>query len=185
MKRFLVLVAFLALTLAALTPGTALAASDSHTYQLHLEEPNVSEAANGDRVSITGMGVFGVHPKSVAAHGEFTHTNASHAVLASGTWMATELLEYQSYGCGVVLGTPIPPDFCGGALKMRVLMTVTSPGPLHGFQSEGILTVFCIIGPNPPNSHADPSGEGIHLVVPGIANFNKIIEGMNVFIQIT
>jgi hypothetical protein len=50
-------------------------------------------------------------------------------------------------------------------------------------QVEAILTIFCIVGPNPPNSHDDPSGEGIHLVVPGIVNFNKIVDGMNIFIQ--
>ena len=27
-----------------------------------------------------------------------------------GTWTATQLLTYQSYGCGVVFGTPIPPE---------------------------------------------------------------------------
>ncbi len=47
----------------------------------------------------------------------------------------------------------------------------------------GTLTVFCIIGPNPPNNHDDPTGEGIHLVVPGIANFNQIVSGMNVYIR--
>ena len=50
-------------------------------------------------------------------------------------------------------------------------------------QIPAILTVFCIIGPNPPNIHDDPSGEGVTLVVPGVINFNKVVTGENVYIQ--
>jgi hypothetical protein len=59
---------------------------------------------------------------------------------------------------------------------MRVLLTA------GGATLPGTLTIFCIIGPNPPNSHDDPSGEGISLVVPGVANFNSIVSGMNVYV---
>ena len=178
MKRASVLVAILTLAISMLLPATALADSATHTYQFHMENPNVSEASNGDRVAVTGMGTFSVHPDSVRGSGTFTHTSASGSVIA-GTWTATELLEYQSYGCGVVLGNPISPAACGGALKMRIVGTPNGTN----LQIEAILTIFCIIGPNPPNSHDDPSGEGITLVVPGIANFNKIVEGMNVYVQ--
>lgn len=178
MKRASVLVAILTLAISMLLPATALADSATHTYQFHMENPNVSEASNGDRVAVTGMGTFSVHPDSVSGSGTFTHTSASGSVIA-GTWTATELLEYQSYGCGVVLGNPIAPAACGGALKMRIVGTPNGTN----LQIEAILTIFCIIGPNPPNSHDDPSGEGITLVVPGIANFNKIVEGMNVYVQ--
>ncbi|TMC42031.1 MAG: hypothetical protein E6J23_12350 [Chloroflexi bacterium] len=179
MKRTLALIAFLALVLAALSPAIALADSATHTYQFHMEHPNISEASNGDRVAVTGMGTFSVHPDSVRGGGTFTHTNAGGSVIGKGTWTATELIEYQSYGCGAVMGNPLPPNFCGGALKMRIVAT---PGGTN-LQIEAILTIFCIVGPNPPNSHDDPSGEGIHLVVPGIINFNKIVEGMNIYIQ--
>src|SRR5437763_739462 len=177
-KRASVLVAILTLAISMLLPATALADSATHTYQFHMENPNVSEASNGDRVAVTGMGTFSVHPDSVSGSGTFTHTSASGSVIA-GAWTATELLEYQSYGCGVVLGNPIAPAACGGALKMRIVGTPNGTN----LQIEAILTIFCIIGPNPPNSHDDPSGEGITLVVPGIANFNKIVEGMNVYVQ--
>jgi len=179
MKRASVLVAVLTLAISMLLPATALADSATHTFQFHMEHPNVSEASNGDRVAVTGMGTFSIHPDSVSGGGTFTHMSAGGSVLARGTWTATELLEYQSYGCGVVLGNPRPANVCGGALKMRIVATPTGTN----LQIEAILTIFCIVGPNPPNSHDDPSGEGIHLVVPGIANFNKIIEGMNVYIQ--
>ena len=186
MRRTFVPGLALAVTLFVLGPAPAVAASGSQSYQLHMEMPNVSQASNGDRVSVTGEGEFSLHPKSVTASGEFVHTASSGTVLATGTWTATDLLEFQPYGCGVVhnfptpgVTTPLPPDFCGGALKMAV--TLTPDGT--SLAIPGTLTVFCIIGPNPPNSHDDPTGEGIHLVVPGIDNFNKIVAGMNVYIR--
>lgn len=186
MKKASVLVALLTLALSMLLPATALADSATHTYQFLLEVPNVSEAPNGDRVAITGEGEISVHPKSVSGTGTFTHRTATGALVGAGTWRATELLNYQSYGCGVVHNfptpgatTPLPSNVCGGAIKMRIVATPTGTS----LQIDAILTIFCIIGPNPPNSHDDPSGEGITLVVPGVTNFNKIIEGMNVFIQ--
>ena len=186
MKKSLALVALLTLTLSLLLPATARADSATHTYRFLLEVPNVSEASNGDRVAITGEGEFSVNPNSATGTGAFTHTTASGALVGAGTWRATELLEYQSYGCGIVHNfptpgatTPLPPNFCGGAVKLRVVATPSGTS----LQIAAILTIFCIIGPNPPNSHDDPSGEGIHLVVPGIINFNKIVEGMNVYVQ--
>lgn len=153
--------------------------SATQTYDLHLEVPNISEAPNGDRVAVTGEGEFSVHPKTVRAVGSFTHTDRDGNVIASGTWEATQLLAFQSYGCGVVLGNPLPPDFCGGMLKLGVVLRPEGTD----LQLEGILTVFCIIGENPPNNHDDPTGEGITLVVPGALNFNTIVSGMNVYIQ--
>ncbi|TME96931.1 MAG: hypothetical protein E6I40_02580 [Chloroflexi bacterium] len=184
MKKCLVLAILFALAFMALAPASvAVADSESHSYQLHMEHPNVSEASNGDRVAVTGGGTFSTHPDSVTASGTFTHTTASGALMASGTWTATDLIEFQSYGCGVVLGNPISPNACGGALKLRVHLTATAPASIAGLQADGILTIFCIIGPNPPNNHDDPTGEGITLVVQGFINFNKIVSGMNVYIK--
>ena len=125
--------------------------------------------------------------KSAAGAGTFTHRTSSGALVAAGAWRATELLEYQSYGCGVVHNfptpgatTPLPPNWCGGAIKMRI--TATPSGT--SLNIDAILTIFCIIGPNPPNSHDDPTGEGITLVVPGIINFNEIVFGMNHYEQL-
>ena len=164
-------------------PASATAVTTT-SYQYHLEVPNTSQDSHGDRVSVTGFGTFSENPKSVTGGGSFTHTFAgggSH----SGTWTADELLEFQLYGCGVLVlngrTITLPPNFCGGALKMRVTLMPTGTTVTR----EGILTIFCIIGANPPNNHDDPTGEGITLVVPGVTNFNKIVEGMNVFIKQT
>jgi hypothetical protein len=162
-----------------LVPATAVAGSTTQTFLLVMEAPNFAVAANGDRIAITGEGEFGVNPKSAEGEGAFTHTTSSGTVLATGTWEATELLDYQSYGCGEVFGDEIPPDLCGGAVKMRVTLMPNGTS-LH---LPGIMTVICVIGPNPPNSILGPRTEGAMLNVPGIINFNHTDGGENVFIQ--
>ena len=179
MKKRSMLVVGFAFAVFMLVPAAGGATSGTQTYELEMEVPNVAEAPNGDRVSVTGGGEFGIHPKFVEAEGEFTHTDSEGNLVAEGTWEATELLAYQSYGCGVVLGDEIPANFCGGKLKMRVLLTPEGTT----LAIPAVLTVFCIIGPNPPTSHDDPSEEGVTLVVPGVINFNKIVGGMNVYIR--
>ena len=173
--------ACLALAMSALIPALVQAQSQSAMYELHLEVPNISEAPSGDRVAVTGSGMFSVHPKSVTATGTFTHTDSAGNLVGSGTWTAIELLAFQPYGCGVVTypdpDVILPPNVCGGKLKLRVQLS-TAVGPL-----EAILTVFCIIGPKAPASHDDPSGEGVHLNAIGVINFNKILSGMNVYIK--
>jgi len=174
---FRIAMAAVCVLLAAGTHRSAFASSQTQTYALHMEVPQVSQAANGDVVSITGEGLFSIHPKAVSANGNFTHCDSQGNVLGSGTWVATQLLSFQPYGCGVVLGFPVPPNLCGGKLMLRVQLTSESG------QFEGILSVFCIIGPNPPNSHDDESGEGARLDIIGVNNFNKIVSGGNVYIK--
>ena len=185
MKRTSALVGLVAAALVAIMPGHAAADPNnaSGTWQLHVEVPNVAMASNGDTLAITGEGVFSTHPNTVTASGTFTHNVAGDGTL-TGTWAATDLLSFEFYGCGVVpsIGLTTPPTSCGGALKMAVVFT-----PAETSRSiPGIITVFCIIGPQAPPPHDNPTQpgeEGMTAVVPGIANFNKIVSGMNVFIQ--
>lgn len=168
----------------ALAPGGALAGSASQTFLLVAEAPNVGVAANGETIEITCeagehvCGTFSVHPKSIEASGEFAHFLADGNLFARGTWTATELISYQSYGCGEVLGEPIPSDLCGGVVKFAASFN-TPIGDL-----DGIITVFCIVGPKAASSHDEPPGEGVTVVVPGIINFNHTGGGENVFVQI-
>ncbi len=180
MRRLILLA--LALTAAVvLVPTIAVADSATHTYLLVMEEPNFGVAANGDQIAVTGEGEFSVNPNSVTAAGEFTHTDSGGNVLATGTWTATGLLDYQSYGCGEVFGDPIPPDLCGGAVKMRVTLTPNGTS----LQLPGTMTVFCVIGPQAPQSILGPLTEGVTLNVPGIINFNHSAGGDNVYVQIS
>jgi len=178
MRRLILLA--LALTAAVVfVPTIAVADSATHTYLLVMGEPNFGVAANGDQIAVTGEGEFSVNPNSVTAAGEFTHSDGSGNVLATGTWTATGLLNYQSYGCGEVFGTTIPPDLCGGAVKMSVTLTPSGTS----LQLPGTMTVFCVIGPHPPQSILGPLTEGVTLNVPGIQNFNHSTGGDNVYIQ--
>jgi hypothetical protein len=177
MRRLILFVLGLAAAL-VLTPTAAVGSSATHTYMLEMEGPNFGVAANGDRVTITGHADFSVNPKSAEGDGSFTHTSSSGTVLGSGTWTATDLLDYQSYGCGVVLGDPIPDNFCGGKVKLRVTLTT----PLG--QLPATMTVICIIGPNPPDSaFGENRSEGVMLDIPGVINFNHSAGGDNVIIQ--
>jgi hypothetical protein len=166
-----------------LAPGFASASSGSHSYQLVFGEANVGSAASGDTIHVTceangGVcGTFSIHPKSIKASGEFEHFLPSGAMFAKGTWTATTLISFHAYGCGEVLGTPLPPNLCGGAVKFRATFS-TPIGEL-----PGIITVFCIVGPKAPGSHNQPSGEGVTVLVPGIVNFNHTVHGDNIFIK--
>jgi hypothetical protein len=178
MRRLILFVLGLAAAL-VLVPTTAVADSATHSYVLVMEEANFGVAPNGDRIAIEGEAEFSVKPNAVEGRGSFTHMNAAGTVLAAGSWEATGLIDYQSYGCGEVFGSPIPPDLCGGRVTMKVMLS-TPLGEL-----PGILTVICVIGPNPPNSivsNGDRS-EGATLSVPGLINFNHTAGGDNVIIQ--
>jgi hypothetical protein len=186
MKRRSVLLTALAVAaLLVAMPGPAAADpnSVSGTWELHMDVPNVAVASNGDTLGITGMGVFSTHPKTVTASGTFMHAVASDGTV-TGTWTATDLISFEFYGCGVVpsIGAILPPDFCGGALKMRVVFTPAGTS----LAIPGIITVFCVIGsqaPPPYDNPTQPGEEGMTAVVPGIANFNKIVSGMNHYVQ--
>src|SRR5262245_60960792 len=177
--RRLILLALAVTAAVVLLPTPAVADSATHSYLLVMDQPNFGVAANGDQIAITGEGEFSVNPNSIDAAGEFTHTDSSGNVLATGTWTATALLNYQSYGCGEVFGTPIPPNLCGGAVKMRV--TLTTPNG----QLQGIMTVICVIGTHAPQSILGPLTEGVTLNLPGIVNFNHSTGGENVYVQIS
>jgi hypothetical protein len=168
----------------ALAPASVFASSATESFLLVAEAPNVGVAPNGETIEITCVagehvcGTFSVNPKSIEASGEFAHFLPDGTLFASGEWVATGLISYQSYGCGEVLGDPIPPELCGGVVKFAATFS-TPIGEL-----DGIITVFCIVGPKAPGSHDDPSGEGVAVNVPGIINFNHAGGGENIYVRI-
>ncbi len=174
MKKHAALVSLLALALALAWPagsGATAPNNQAGSYEFFIEVPNVAMASNGDTIAITGDGAFAVHPKSASGGGDFTHTFAGGGS-ASGTWKVNGLVDFQPYGCGVIFGTPIPPELCGG----RASVDVTFTGPAGSL--PGRITIFCQIGSPPPSAE-----EGVHVNVPGIANFNKQVSGMNVYVR--
>ena len=69
-----------------------------------------------------------------------------------------------------------------GALKLRVTLTPTG----SSVTLPGTITIFCVIGPKAPTPHDNPTQtgeEGITAVVPSVANFNKIVSGMNLYVR--
>jgi hypothetical protein len=165
---------------AALLPSSAAATTnnnESARYMLEIEVPNVARSADGDTISITGEGEFGVHPKFFTGEGEFTLTNDGTTL--SGTWTGLDLLAFQPYGCGVVMGNPIPPNLCGGFILTRVLLT-----PSTGPAMTAIMRVVCIIGDVPGQYFVSKNAtEGVNVNVPGVENYNHQAGGMNVFIR--
>jgi len=82
------------------------------------------------------------------------------------------LIAFQPYGCGVIFGTPIPPDLCGG----RVVLDVTATTPFGPRSAQ--LTIYCEIGSPPPSSE-----EGITAVIPSVGSFNRQTGGINVYVK--
>jgi hypothetical protein len=176
LTRFAILAVVLALA------GVAEVAATSNTstlgYQLgtgtlaglpteHVHGPVVAKAANGDTIELTGTGTLTTHPKTVTGNGQFTHKAADGAVLGSGTWTATQLLSFTSYGSGSVQG--LPPQNEGGKALLRIHL---SPG------LDAILQVDCLLGTPPAGAR-----EGIRLAVQQALNFNKEVSGETLFVR--
>ena len=85
--------------------------------------------------------------------------------VGSGTWVATELLTFQSYGNAVPEG--LPPTFFGGRVALNVLLTPTANPSVH---RPAILQIECALG-NPPAGAV----EGVRLNVQDHINFNKTV----------
>ena len=135
--------------------------------------PDVAEAANGDRVTLTGTGTLTLHPKSATGGGTFTNTTAGGTVLATGTFTATELLSFESYGPSPLL----PALLNSGQALIRVALVPDGSTT----SIDGILRVECVL---PGSTFPGGKEEGINLLLPGIANFNHQVSGATVFVRI-
>lgn len=138
----------------------------AYTYLVPATTPaDVAMATNGDTITIVGSGTFTIHPNSVTGSGTFVHRNSAGDVLASGTWTATQLVSFVSFGTSA----PFPPSFEGGKAVIRVHASVGV---------DALLTVYCLIG-SPPSGFE----EGIRLNVQNIINFNMQDGGNTLFIR--
>lgn len=133
----------------------------------------LAEDRHGVKRKVKGSGTFDVVTKDATGRGTFTHQFASGS--ATGTWTATSLLAFQSYGDGTPRGTS--PSFFGGRIALAVVLT---PDAHPDVQLPGILEVECLLG-TPPGGAA----EGIRLLVKGVINFNKTVldSGETVFVK--
>jgi hypothetical protein len=126
-------------------------------------------------VTVIGTGTFDVAARSATAGGTFVHKNSGGTTVGSGTWAATELLTFQSYGNAVPRG--LPPTFFGGRVARKVLLTPTANLTVH---LPAILQIECALGHTPAGAV-----EGVRLNVPDVINFNKTVpeSGANVYIK--
>src|SRR2546425_11734069 len=118
-----VLLLLSALLLTGFLPATVFADSGHKTYQYLLGVdplctlasnacPDVSSAPNGDMVAVAGKGTFDIRSMTATGGGTFVHKMADGTIRASGTWQATQLLAFHSFGSASVQG--LPSNFQGG-----------------------------------------------------------------------
>jgi hypothetical protein len=182
------LAAALVLAISAIGVGTATAHTSKATYDYHIGDaligsigfPTNSQAmaSNGDVVTIIGTGSFSAAGKWATGGGTFSHHIAATDATITGTWTATRLISFQSYGCGELEGSPVPPNFCGGVAKLAITATPDANPSVH---LSAALTITCVVGPE-----MTPSAiEGVRVNVYDVINFNKTVpeSGANIFIQ--
>jgi hypothetical protein len=161
MIRRLLLLSALAAALSAIVGASPAGSTGGASYEwFACETPCVSQSGNGATVELQGEGTLTIHSKSVSGEGEFSYGGVS------GTFEATQLLSFVSYGS---VPGPCPPECEGGRALIRVHLS-------NG--SDATLTVTCLIG-NPPGG----ADEGIRLAVQGGPNFNREVSGETLFFR--
>ena len=141
---------------------------DALIQSLGFPPGNQATAENGDVVTIIGTGTFDAGAKSATGGGTFVHKASGGTIVGSGTWAATGLLSFQSYGNGVPQGR----------VALTVLLTPSANPSVH---LPAILQIECALGTPPGGAE-----EGIRLNVQDLINFNKTVpeSGANVYIQL-
>ena len=134
--------------------------------------PDAAMASNGDVVSVDGKGTFTVSDnkaREIRGSGTFMHKNSEGNVLGTGTWRATELVSFVSYGTD---GGTTPVNFEGGLAVIEVHLAL---GGGEGF--DATLNVSCVIGNSPTGAD-----EGITLAIEEAPNFNHSVSGITLSI---
>ena len=94
-------------------------------------------------------------------------------MLATGTWTATELLTFQSYGPSPA----VPPTFRSGLALIRVHLSPSAGGA----GLDATLRISCRL---PATDVPGGFVEGIRLAVDDVVNFNQEAGGATVFIVV-
>jgi hypothetical protein len=128
---------------------------------------NQAMAQNGDVVTIVGTGSFSADGKWATGGGTFSHHVAATDETITGTFTADGVISFQFYGCAT---EGLPPNFCGGQLKLAITAT---PDAAPGVHLAAALTITCVVGESVPPS----SVEGVRVNVYDVINFNKPVEG--------
>jgi len=125
------------------------------------DDPPSAVAKNGDKINISldaDLAPFSFHPKTIDGGGDFTIRYAGGGA-TNGTWEATKLISFQSYGStdfgegGVLFG---------GSLQLHITLSHED-----GRVQKGILRLTCTDFGNPPPG----AKQGIVLKVVGGERF--------------
>ena len=185
MKARLALAAATVLMISAIGVGTATAHTSRAAYDWHVGDAllqsfgfpvgNQAMAPNGDVVTIVGTGSFSANGKWATGGGTFSHHVAATDATITGTFTADRVISFQFYGCGT---DGLPPDFCGGQVKLAITATPDAAPSVH---LAAALTITCEIGLDIPASAV----EGVRVNVYDVINFNKQVpeSGANIYIQ--
>lgn len=122
--------------------------------------PAVARSDSGDTIEIKGEGTFSLKPAEVTGGGEYTWRNPAGQVVEAGTWIASRLLDFQSFGIGVF-------GLEGGVAQVRIAL---SSG------RSAVLRITCDEGDEPPSAH-----EGIRVAIADGPNFNTEVSGLTAF----
>ena len=133
--------------------------------------PAVVKSADGSSYEMSGAGTFNTKSKLVTATGTFTHKSPNGNSLETGSWMASELVSFDSYG--IAPGARMqaesafgPPQFglrrmpmlsgsmpAGGLAVLRIRLS-----PMWGPSRNAVLQVNCALGKMPDDHPTDSIG---------------------------
>jgi hypothetical protein len=152
-----------AISLAAIglstAPAVATDANGNHEAYFWAVGGDTAVAPDGSTIVIRGTGTLQAGPGGAATGGGSFSINGG----PPGTWKATSVEGFVSYGTRLPGSTLPPPPATGGMAKLRVSFS-------NG--QDGVLTIFCVIGSPPPSV-----GEGIHLILGGGVSSEYTDEG--------
>ena len=153
--------------------------------------PAVVKSADGASYEMSGAGTLAQQSKSVTAAGTFTHKTRDGNTLATGVWVASELVSFDFYSIapaalmreGRALGPPqfgpmrVPmlsgPMPAGGRAVLRIRLI-----PVLGFAKNATLQVNCALGKVPPEHQV----EGIRLAFERGGEFDQELGGRTLFL---
>ena len=154
--------------------------------------PDSAVASMGEVIVIAGQGTFIVHQETIDIGDRKTvdidggGTFSADALEpegdpVEGTWKATELLSFESYGPSPSPG--FPPDFLAGLAMIRIELFVPSIAPFDGetWVADAILTLGCIL---PEVVVPAGSIEGVRVNVQGGLNFDIADTRSTLFIEL-
>jgi len=105
------------------------------------DDPPSAVAKNGDKINISlnvELAPFSFHPKTISGGGSFTIRDAAGGILTTGTWVATKLISFQSYGSTDFGGGEV---LFGGSLQLHITLSTGE---------KAILRLTCTDFGNPP-----------------------------------